>query len=82
MLLVNFFEGASQSLSHVRLSATPWTIAHQDPLPMEFSRQEYSSGLTFPSPGDLFDLGTVPGSPVLQADSSLSEPPGSANVSK
>ena len=40
------------------------------------------SGLPFPSPGDVFDLGTVPGSPVLQADSLLSEPPGSANVSK
>ena len=61
---------------------TPWTVAHQDPLCMEFSGQEYSSGLPFPSPGDLFDLGTVPGSPVLQADSLLSEPPGSANVSK
>ena len=42
-----------QSLSHVRLFATPWTIAHQVPLSMEFSRQEYWSGFPFPSLGDL-----------------------------
>ena len=40
-------------LSHVRLFATPWTIAYQAPLSMEFSRQEYWSGLPFPSAGDL-----------------------------
>ena len=40
-------------LSHVRLFATPWTVAYQTPLSMEFSRQEYWSGLPFPSPGDL-----------------------------
>ena len=39
--------------SRIQLSATPGTIAHQDPLPMEFSRQEYWSRLSFPSPGDL-----------------------------
>ena len=39
--------------SHVRLFATPWTVAHQAPLSMGFSRQEYWSGLPFPSPGDL-----------------------------
>ena len=39
-----------QSLSHVRLFETPWTVAHQAPLSMEFSRQEYWSGLPFPSP--------------------------------
>ena len=43
---------------------------------MEFSRQEYWSGLPFPSPGDLPNPGTESGSPALQADSSLSEPPG------
>ena len=43
---------------------------------MEFSRQEYWSGLPFPSPGDLPNPGIKPGSPTLQADSSLSEPPG------
>ena len=47
----------SQSLSRVRLFATPWTVAHQALLSMEFSGQEYWSGLPFPSPGDLPDLG-------------------------
>jgi len=42
---------------------------------MEFSRQEYWSGLPFPSPGDLPNPGIKPGSPALQADSLLSEPP-------
>ena len=50
--------------------------AHQALLSMELSRQEYCSGLPFPSPGDLPDLGIEPGSPALQADSSPSEPPG------
>ena len=54
---------------------TPWTIARQAPLSIEFSRQEYCSGLPFPSAGDLSDSGIEPGSPALQADSSLSEPP-------
>ena len=44
-------------LSRVRLSVTPWTVACQTPLPMGFSRQEYCSGLPFPSPGDLLDPG-------------------------
>ena len=51
------------------------TVAHQSPLSMEFSRQEYWSGLPFPTPGDLPDPGIEPGSPALQADSLLSEPP-------
>ena len=50
--------------------------AHQALLSMELSRQEYCSGLPFPSPGDLPDIGIEPGSPALQADSSPSEPPG------
>ena len=62
--------------SHVQLFATPWTVAHQAPLSLEFSRQEYWSGLPFPSPGDLPDPGIKPGSPALQADSLPSEPPG------
>ena len=45
-------------LSRVRLFATPWTVAYKAPLSMEFSRQEYRSGLPFPSPGDLPDPGT------------------------
>ena len=54
----------------------PWTIACQAPLSMEFSRQEYWSGLPFLSPGDLPDPGIKPRSPVLQTDSLPSEPPG------
>ena len=50
-------------------SATSWTVAHQAPLSMGFSRQEYWSGLPFPSPGDLPDPGIKPRSPALQADS-------------
>ena len=49
---------------------------------MEFSRQEYWSGLPFPSPGDLPDPGIEPGSPALQADALLSEPPGLIGDSK
>ena len=63
-------------LSHVRLFATPLTVAYQAPRPMEFSRQEYWSGLPFPSPGDLPNPGIEPGSPTLQADALPSEPPG------
>ena len=55
---------------------TPWTVACQAPLYMEFSRQEYWSGFPFLSPGDLPDTRIKPGSPALQADSLLSEPPG------
>ena len=63
-----------QSLSCVQLFVTPWTVAHQAPLSMEFSRQEYWGGLPFPPPRDLPDPGTKPTSPVspeLQADSLL-----------
>ena len=62
-------------LSHVQLFVTPWTIAHHVPLSMGFSRQEYWSGLPFPTPGDLPDPEIKPGSPALQADSLPSEPP-------
>ena len=47
-------------LSHVLLCVTPWTVAHQAPLSMELSRPEYYSGLLFPTPGDLPDLGIEP----------------------
>ena len=47
---------------------TPWTVAYQAPPFMVFPRQEYWSGLPFPSPGDLPIPGTEPGSPTLQAD--------------
>ena len=65
-----------KSLSRVRLFATPWTVARQAPLSMEFSRKEYWSGLPFPSPEDLPNLGIEPQSPALQADALSSEPPG------
>ena len=64
-----------KSLSCVRLFATPWTVIYQAPPSMGFSRQEYWSGLPFPSPGDLPDPEFEPRFPALQADA-LSEPPG------
>ena len=63
-------------LSHVRLFATPWTVAYQAPPSMGFSRQECWSGLPFPSPGGLPDPGIEPRSLALQADALPSEPPG------
>ena len=55
-------------------------VARQAPLSMELSRQEYWSGLSFPSPRDLLDPGIELGSPALQADSLLSEPPGKPSL--
>ena len=73
---MHFFHGSAVTLfccfSHVWLSATPWTVAHQAPLSVGFCRHEYCSGLLFPSLGDLPDPGIEPespASPVLQADS-------------
>ena len=63
-------------LSCVRLFAIPWTVACQAPSSVRFSRQEYWSGLPFPSPGDLPNPGIKPGSPALQADSLPCESPG------
>ena len=57
--------------SHVQLFATLWTVAHQAPLSMGFSRQEYWSGLPFPPPGDPPDPGIEPTPPALQVDSLL-----------
>ena len=54
-----------KSLRRVQLFVTLWTVAYQAPPSMGFSRQEYWSGLPFPSPGDLPDSGTKPGSPSL-----------------
>ena len=61
--------------SHARLLATPWTAAHQAPLSMGFSRN-IGVQLPLPPPRDLPDPGIKPRSPALQADSSLSKPPG------
>ena len=65
-----------KSLSRVRLFATSWTVAYQAPWSMGFSRQEYWSGLPFPSPGYLPNPGIKPGSPALQTDALPSEPLG------
>ena len=65
--------------SHVRLFATPWTVACQAPLSVESSRQEYWSRLPCPPPGDLPNWGIEtlsPASPALQADSLPTKPPG------
>ena len=69
-------------LSLVRLFATPWTVAYQALPSMGFSRQEYWSGLPFPSPGDLPNTGIEPGSPAFQADALTSEPPGKPTTSR
>ena len=65
-----------RQLSRVGLSVTPWIVAQQVLPSMGFSRQEYWSGLPFPSPGDLPSSGIEPASPALQADALTSEPPG------
>ena len=63
------FHRQNALLSCVQLFAILWTVACQAPLSMGFFRQEYQSGLPFPSPGDLPDPGIEPTSPALQADS-------------
>ena len=55
----------AQSLNHGQFLGTAWTVAHQTPLSMECSSQEYWSGLPLPSPGDLLDPGIEPASPAL-----------------
>ena len=81
--MIKLLTGADQppeALSRIQLFATPWTVAHQAPPFMGFSRQEYWSGLPFPSPGHLPDPGIEPRSPALQADALTSEPPGKPNI--
>ena len=65
ILLIGYSESEAKSLSCVRLFETLWTVAHQAPPSMGFSRQEYWSGVPFPSPGDLPDPGSEPVFPVL-----------------
>ena len=72
----NCIFGGVCMLSCVRLFAIPWTAARQAPLFMGFSRQEYPSGLPFPSPGDLPDPEFEPGSPALPGRFFTVEPPG------
>ena len=66
--LLNFLKLKSVSRSVMSDSATPWTVAHQAPLSVGFSRQESWSGLPFPSAGGLLDAGIEARSPALQAD--------------
>ena len=63
-------------LSHVWLSVTPWTVAHQAPLSMGFSRQEYWSGVPYPTPGDLPDPGINTASLALASEFFTAVPPG------
>ena len=65
-----------QSLRHVQLFATPWTVAHQAPLSMGFPRQEYWSGLSLSSPGDIPHPGVKPRSPILAGWFFRTESPG------
>ena len=74
--LVLYFIESSVNLLVVILFAIPWTVAHQAPLSMEFSRQEYWSRLPFPSSVDLPDPGIKPNSLALQANSLPPGPPG------
>ena len=67
-------DGGLVSKSYLTL-VSPCIVAQQTPLSIGFSRKEYCSGLPFPSPGKLSDPGMEPGSPVLQADSLLTELP-------
>ena len=72
-------------LSHVQLFVTPWTAAHKPPLSMEFSRQEYWSGLPFPTPEDLPNPGVKTGitsltSPAMAGGLFITEPPGKPAV--
>ena len=73
---------SQKQLIQNELIGTPRTVAHQAPLSMGFSRQEYWSRLPFPSPGDLPDPGIEPRSTTLQADALTSEPPGLVHISK
>ena len=66
----------SVTLSHVRLFTTPWTAAYQAPLSMEFSRQEYWSGLPLPHAGDLPNPGIKPSSPASEGGIFTTEPAG------
>ena len=69
----------AQSLSHVQLFVALWTVAYQAPLSIEFSRQEYWSGLLFPPPGDFHNPGIelmCPVSPALAGRFFTTEPPG------
>ena len=67
-------------LSHVLLFVTPWTVAHQAPLCVEFPRREYRSGLPFPSPQGRPNPGIAPASPALAGGFFPTEPPGKPGI--
>ena len=67
--MLNYKEHCSQTLSRVRLFVTLWTVARQAPLSMGFSRQEYCSGLPFPPPGYLPDLGIIKNFIIIKSNS-------------
>ena len=69
----------AKSLSRVQLFVTFWTVAHQAPLYMGFSRREYRSGLPCPPPGDLPNPGIEPASPASAGGFFTTEPPGKPN---
>ena len=71
LIYVYVYVGVLSRFSHTRLFATPWTVACQAPLSTGFPRQEYWSGLPFPSPGDLPNPRTEPASPMSPALSGL-----------
>ena len=73
--IARIYQSCLCALSVLIDSVIPQTVAHQAPPTMEFSRQEYWRELPFPSPGDFPNPGIKSGSPALQADSLLSEPP-------
>ena len=70
-----FFANVCVSCSIVSNSVSPWTVPHQAPLSMEFSRQEYWSESPSLFPGDLPNPAIEPRSPAMQAESLPSEPP-------
>ena len=77
------FTYCAQLLSRVQLLVIPWSVAHQAPLSMEFSRQVYWSGLPFPPAGDLPDPGIEPiplASPALSGGFFTTEPPGKPKI--
>ena len=73
---LGLFCGCVESVTQLCQTVTQWTVAHQAPLSMGFSRQGYWSGWPCPFPGDLPNLGIEPVAPTLQVDSLPSEPPG------
>ena len=78
--LQDIHESESEVAQSCPTLCDPWTVAHQAPLSMGFSRKEYWSGLPFPSPGDLPNPGIESGSPTLQADALTSDPPGKKHI--